>query len=102
MTKEDAYKIFLSEIADGNEKLEELVEKNVMMPIAFNSAWAMASANQKQIDIEKFCVVFNEELKQIQEELISINIGIEHRLHEIRKAMEEQPHYTCPPRNVMS
>lgn len=93
MTKEDAYKIFIDEIANGNEELKVLVEKDVMMPIAFNSAWIMASKNQeaitKQEMIDKASNLFVQELQQI--EMIfddSLFLGAEHRVNEFRKAMK--------------
>lgn len=64
MTKEEAYKIFIDEIASGDDKLKVVAEHNVMMPIAFNCAWAMASDNQRQIDTFKGCEWLKRELAE--------------------------------------
>lgn len=66
MNKEEAYRIFIEEIANGDEKLKTLAHKNVMMPLAFNSAWAMSSKNQavatKHEIINKVCEYLREHI----------------------------------------
>ena len=82
MTKEEAYRIFIDEIVGGDEKLKVVAEKNVMMPIAFNCAWAMASDNQLKIDTFKACEWWVDKLNSTEP------VDFEKWVKEFRKAMK--------------